>query len=255
MRRRKPDPIANQPLEVTQGIPRGTKIETGKTNSTQDINGMHDRSINNINPFAPDVPLHLDLLLKPSTQQNANKISYDPNINLDFEENLPFQGGIMSETFQRLDKSFFQNPKELGKVINKENLIHKFLPRQADIDKKLKIIQRKVLRSIYLPAEIKEIQAGYPQSPYFKDLYQYLLQNKLPSFKAAIKKLEALSEKYISLDSLLFRIYPEKETVVLAIPETCTDKIINLYHKSLFTGHQGVINTYLTMSDKFLYLI
>ena len=71
----------------------------------------------------------------------------------------------------------------------------------------------------------------------------------------AIKKLEALSEKYVLLDSLLFRIYPEKETTVLAIPETCTDKIITLYLKSLFTSHQGVIKTYLTISNKFLYPI
>ena len=94
---------------------------------------------------------------------------------------------------------------------------------------------------------------GYLQSPYFKDLYQYLLQNKLPSSKSTIKKLEALSEKYVLLDSLLFRIYLEKETAVLAIPEMCTDKIITLYHKSLFAGHQGVIKTYLTISDKFFY--
>ena len=31
----------------------------------------------------------------------------------------------------------------------------------------------------------------------------------------------------------------------------CADKIITLYHKSLFAGHQGVIKTYLTISDKF----
>ena len=31
----------------------------------------------------------------------------------------------------------------------------------------------------------------------------------------------------------------------------CADKIITLYHKSLFVGHQGVIKTYLTISDKF----
>ena len=53
------------------------------------------------------------------------------------------------------------------------------------------------------------------------------------------------------LDSLLFRIYPDKGTAVLAIPETCTDKIITLYHKSLFAGHQGIIKTNLTFSDKF----
>ena len=66
----------------------------------------------------------------------------------------------------------------------------------------------------------------------------------------AIKKLEALSERYSLLDSLLFRIYQEKKTAVLAIPEACTDKIITLYHKSLFAGHQGVMKTYLTISDK-----
>ena len=99
--------------------------------------------------------------------------------------------------------------------------------------------------------EIKEIQAGYLCSPHSKDLYLYLLQNKLPSSKSAIRKLEALAEKYVLLDSLMFRISPEKETAVLAIPETYTDKIIILYHKSLFAGHQGVIKTYLTISDKF----
>ena len=52
------------------------------------------------------------------------------------------------------------------------------------------------------------------------------------------------------LDSLLFRINPDKGTAVLAIPEACGDKIITLYHISLFAGHQGVIKTYLTISDK-----
>ena len=53
------------------------------------------------------------------------------------------------------------------------------------------------------------------------------------------------------LDSLLFKISSDKKTAVLAVPETCKDKIITLYHKSLFAGHQGVIKTYLTIGDKF----
>ena len=122
-----------------------------------------------------------------------NKISHNPNINLYFEENSLFQEDVMSETFQGPDKSFFQNPQDLGDLINKENLIHKFLLKQTDIDKILEVIHRKVLRGTHLPVEIKEIQAGYLHSPYFKDLYQYLLQNKLPSSKSAIKKLEAVS--------------------------------------------------------------
>ena len=220
---------------------------------------MHDRGINNDKSFPPDVLLHLDPLHKPlPKQQNADKaspINQNTGINLDIEENSPFQEGIISETIQRLDKSFFQNPKRLEDLIDMGDLIHKFLPKQTDIDKILHIIQRKVLKGTHLPVEIKEIQAGYLHSPYFKEIYQYLLQNKLPHSKLAIKKLEALSERYILLDSLLFRIYPEKETAVLAILEACTDKIITLYHKSLFAGHQGVIKTYLTISDNFLYLI
>ena len=33
---------------------------------------------------------------------------------------------------------------------------------------------------------------------------------------------------------------PKKETALLAIPEICADKILTLYHSSLFVGHQGV---------------
>ena len=40
-----------------------------------------------------------------------------------------------------------------------------------------------------------KIQTGYPISPYFKDLYLYLAQNKLPSTKSAIQKEETLAEK------------------------------------------------------------
>ena len=88
--RRRPDHI-NQPSDVTQGIPGGSKIETGKTNSAQGTNSMCDRAINNGKPFLPDVPLHPDLLHKPLLlQQNTNKTNQNPNINLDFEENSPF---------------------------------------------------------------------------------------------------------------------------------------------------------------------
>ena len=82
---------------------------------------MCDRSVNNNNPFLPDVPLHPDPLLKLPTLQNTNKTKYSPNINIDVEENSPSQEGIISQTLQRLDKSFFQNPKELEDLIDRGN--------------------------------------------------------------------------------------------------------------------------------------
>ena len=104
-----------------------------------------------------------------------------------------------------------------------------------------------MLKGTHLPITIKEIQAGYLNSPYFKDLYLYLSQNKLLSSKSTMRKIETLSEKYILLDSLLFKLNIEKEKAVLVIPEVCVGQIIALYHSS----HQGVVKTYLTMSDKF----
>ena len=64
--------------------------------------------------------------------------------------------------------------------------------------------------------------------------------------------METLAEKYILLDSLLLKLVttPIKEISLLAIPETCANKIITLPHFSLFTGHQGLIKTYLTIGDK-----
>ena len=38
---------------------------------------------------------------------------------------------------------------------------------------------------------------------------------------------------------------------VLTVPETCTDKILPFDHSNLFAGYQGVIKTYLTISEKF----
>ena len=97
--------------------------------------------------------------------------------------------------FKDQTSHFSKNPKELEDLIDKGNLIYKFLPKQTDIDTSLEIIQRKVLKGTHLPVKVKQIQAGYLHSPYFKDLYQYLLQKKLLSSKSAIKKLQAISEK------------------------------------------------------------
>ena len=127
------------------------------------------------------------------------------------------------------------------------------MPKETDIDKISEIIKKEVLKGTPLPLTVKEIQVGYLSSLYFKDIYQYLAQNRLPSRKSAMRRVEVLAEKYILLDSLLFKLttIPGKEAALLAIPDVCVDKIITLYHSNLFAGHQGVVKAYLTISDRF----
>ena len=140
-------------------------------------NNANDRMVNN-NPFMPDVPFHLDPLLRPPKQpinqnmmhnQNSHNVEdIKPNINFDFEENSPFQEGIISETFQRPDKSFFQDPKELGDLINKGNYI---FTKTDGYRQNTRSYTEKSAKRHNLPVEVKKIQAGYLCSPYFKDLY------------------------------------------------------------------------------------
>ena len=100
-------------------------------------------------PLIPDVPFLPGPTYRPppkpirsnaprsqeNSQSSLSVENINPDINLDFEENSPFQEGIISDMFQRLDKTFIQDPKELNDLVNTDNLVQRFLPKQANIDK------------------------------------------------------------------------------------------------------------------------
>ena len=224
------------PKHITQPI--GPKIQHRPSPPYQD-------------PYSRPPPRPADIT--NSIDSWKDLLDNDLDRNVDIEKNSLFQEGTISETYERPDASYVQEPYELKDLIDTSKLAQKFLPKQMDIDKILDIIKRKVLKGTHLPLTIKEIQAGYLSSPYFKDLYLLLSQNKLPSKRSSTKKVETLAKNFVLLDSLLFKLVttPDKETALLAIPEICTEKIIALYHASLFAGHQGVVKIYLTMKDKF----
>ena len=121
----------------------------------------------------------------------------------EIEENSPFQESIISEVHERPDKSYFQEPIELKDLIDTNNIVQWFLPKQTDIDKILEIIRKKVLKGMHLPLTIKEIQAGYLNSLYFKDIYLYLAHNRLPSKKAAMKRIGIISRKVYNVRFLV----------------------------------------------------
>ena len=118
-KRKKSDPInqtINQPSDVTQEIPGRTKIVTGKTNNTHSTNSTSDRLINNnllCQMFHSSWICFLELLNNKLLNKMPKKLTLILILILIFEENSPFQEGIMSETFQRLDKSFFQKPRRI----------------------------------------------------------------------------------------------------------------------------------------------
>ena len=77
-------------------------------------------------PKAVEIPL----------QETPRKLTdLDIDINTNFEENSPHQEGKISETYQRPDKSCFQEPLDVESSIDTGSLVQMFLPKQAEIDK------------------------------------------------------------------------------------------------------------------------
>ena len=98
-------------------------------------------------PFPKPAEIPLQEIPRKLTDLNTD-------INMDFKEN-PL---IKRVSCQRCTKGLISNFSR-----NDQNYLE--LPKQADIDKILKIIQRKVLKGTHLPVTMKEIQAGYLISP------------------------------------------------------------------------------------------
>ena len=111
---------------------------------THSINNTDDGIANN-NPLMPDAAFHPGPILRPPpkpikqdsthVQSSQNTKDINPNINFDFEETHHFKKVSCPRCSKEPDKSFFQELKELEDLINKGNFIHKYLPKQTDIDK------------------------------------------------------------------------------------------------------------------------
>ena len=117
MRRRRPPPInqaITQTSELSKKIPEVSKIEmeinqADFTTPAQSISSSnpevaHRRPVNKDIPFYPDpiyIPAHNS---KNSYARKFRNTNINPEINIDFEENFPFQEGVILETYHRPDK-------------------------------------------------------------------------------------------------------------------------------------------------------
>ena len=70
----------------------------------------------------------------------------------------------------------FIQPQFLDKVVDLSKTACKFLPKQGEIDRLLKQIERKVLRDINISNQLRDLKAAYMDSPHFRDIYLNLMQ-------------------------------------------------------------------------------
>ena len=69
-------------------------------------------------------------------------------------------------------------------------------------------------------------EAAYLTSPHFRDIYLYLLQNRVPLGKGVAKGLDQNARNYLILDGLLFKILDDGEGNL--------DSVVYSYSKSAY---------------------
>ena len=72
---------------------------------------------------------------------------------------------------------------------------YKFLPKQGEVDRLLKQIEKKVLRDINISNELRDLKAAYMESPHFRDIYINLMNGKVPFNKGAARENGKFSER------------------------------------------------------------
>ena len=148
----------------------------------------------------------------------------------------------------------FVLPPPLESLLDKAKMAYKFLPKQGDIDRLIAKINKKVLRDTNLCIDLRDLKAAYLTSPHFRDIYLYLLQNRMPLGKGAAKRLDQNARNYLILDGLLFKILDNGEgnlDTVLCIPTSKVHILLNTYHSSILGGHTGITKCYHTISQRF----
>ena len=155
--RRKAPPL----LDLKQGTSASKPIVIGN-----EIESKRPKPIMEI-PKSEMLPPYLVPPLRPPPKppDHLSKRQEVESSEFEIEENSPFQESVISEVCERPDKSYFQEPIELKDLIDTNNIVQHFLPKQTNIDKILEVIRKKVLKGMHLPLTIKEIQAGYLISP------------------------------------------------------------------------------------------
>ena len=121
----------------------------------------------------------------------------------------------------------FITPPSLENVGDATEVTHKCLPKQGEIKRLIKQINRKVLRDTKLPGCLKDLRAAYLTSPHF---YLNLLQNRAPLNKGAAKCLEDNARQYMIVDGLLFKIIDndtDEPDTVLCIPTSRVHVLLN----------------------------
>ena len=233
-------------LQTPPFVPRRILSSTPSETNRKNMN-IHDKMIKE----AEEKISGIDKKMQELEEQNR-KIFHPPPIEgMDIGDADGLE--ILDPEIRIPTEEDFVLPPPLESLLDKTKMAYKFLPKQDDIDRLISKINKKVLRDTDLCVDLRDLKAAYLTSPHFRDIYLYLLQNRMPLGKGAAKRLDQNARNYLILD-LLFKILENGEgnlDTVLCIPTSKVHILLNAYHSSILEGHTGITKCYHTISQRF----
>ena len=138
----------------------------------------------------------------PSYIQPPYISDLEPGVDLDPNLEIPFSETSVEAMFRPPELQDFSLPPTLGEYVKGKDLVSKNMPRQVEIDRLLKQINRKILRETRLPSSMKDLEAAYNCSSAFRSVYQYLKYNKLPPNRKLSVQVQTQAKDYFLLGCL-----------------------------------------------------
>ena len=178
----------------------------------------------------------------------------EPGVELDPNLEIPFSETSVQAMFRPPELTDFSLPPTLSEYAKGKKMIAQTMPRQIEIERLMKQINRKILRETRLPSSMKDLEAAYISSSAFRSVYQYLKYNKLPPNRKLSVQIQTQAKDYFLLGCLLFKQVYHRDKLpdsVLCIPPSKIDNILDYYHSTLIGGHQGITKTLNTLSTRF----
>ena len=142
---------------------------------------------------------------------------------------------------------------------DKLSVFRKHIPKQQEIDTLLQDLRKSLLHNLLVNLDTKDLVESYTTSLRYKDIYNYVADDRLPGNMNVHKKIAGETGNYIIVNGLLFKIIQYKESgkwihyLPLIIPEKFEGHILNTYHNSLLAMHQGLYRTFLTICKQFYF--
>ena len=109
-------------------------------------------------------------------------------------------------TIQPPEIKYTQTPHALVPIDAPLSIIRKHIPRQSDIDKIVRNIETRIIHSLKLPIQAQDLIKAYQHSTCFRDIHQYITDEKLSSSTKAQNCIRAEALNYVVINHFLFRI-------------------------------------------------